>query len=182
MDFKNTSTQVAIPVDVVKTILKSQYRAALAMLRQTIECCPTGLWLSDAYTNRYWHIVYHTLFYTHLYVQVDEKSFQPWSKQRENYQYMGAMPWPPHDKPDIDEPYSREDVLEYLNFCEANIAGWVDKLDLTAPECGFWWYKMSKLEHQFVNIRHAEHHFAQLADRLRNTGNVGVEWIGGKKG
>ena len=54
-----------------------------------------------------------------------------------------------------------------------------DMLDLDAPECGFWWYKMSKLEHQFVNIRHTQHHAAQLMDRLRQVAGVGIDWIGG---
>lgn len=180
MDSGNTSTQNAIPVDVVKIILKSQYSAAFAMLRQVVECCPTNLWLSDAYTNQYWHIAYHAVFYTHLYAQVDEKAFQPWEKQRDNYQFMGSLPWEPYDKPDVGEPYSREDILEYLDFCESHIAGWVDKLDLNASECGFWWYKMSKLEHQFNNLRHIQHHAGQLADRLRNVLDLGSDWVGGK--
>ena len=31
----------------------------------------------------------------------------------------------------------------------------VDAMDLTATECGFWWYQVSKLEHQLINLRHA---------------------------
>jgi hypothetical protein len=37
---------------------------------------------------------------------------------------------------------------------------------------------MGKLEHQFINIRHIQHHAAQLADRLRVAKNVGVAWVG----
>jgi hypothetical protein len=55
----------------------------------------------------------------------------------------------------------------------------VDRLDLTAPESGFYWYRMSKLEHQFVNLRHIQHHTGQLADRLRQEADRGVEWVGG---
>jgi len=39
---------------------------------------------------------------------------------------------------------------------------------------------MSKLEHQFVNIRHIQHHGAQLADRLRSAANIGIRWVGGQ--
>jgi len=163
----------------MKTILKSQYLAALAMLRQTIELCPDDLWLSGDYKNRFWHIAYHTLFYTHLYAQVDEKAFKPWEKHRSEYESMGPLPYPPNDMPNIGEPYSREDILAYLGFCEESISGWIDALDLSAPECGFWWYNMSKLEHQFNNLRHLQHHTGQLADRLRNAKDVGSDWVGG---
>jgi hypothetical protein len=37
---------------------------------------------------------------------------------------------------------------------------------------------MSKLEHQLLNIRHLQHHTAQLADRLRQHAGAGIDWIG----
>jgi hypothetical protein len=39
---------------------------------------------------------------------------------------------------------------------------------------------MSKLEHQFVNIRHIQLHGAQLADRLRSAADIGIKWVGGR--
>jgi hypothetical protein len=36
---------------------------------------------------------------------------------------------------------------------------------------------MSKLEHQFVNIRHIQHHGAQLIDRVRSATHVGIGWV-----
>ncbi len=60
-----------------------QYQAALKMLREAIELCPEELWLGAEYTNPFWRIVYHALFYTHLYVQPSEAEFQSWPKHRE---------------------------------------------------------------------------------------------------
>jgi len=40
--------------------------------------------------------------------------------------------------------------------------------------------KMSTLEHYFNIPRHIQHHVGQLADRVRNACDVGVEWVGGK--
>ena len=54
----------------------------------------------------------------------------------------------------------------------------VDALNLESPESGFSWYPISKLEHQIVNIRHIQHHTAQLADRLRAAHDVGIRWAG----
>ena len=56
----------------------------------------------------------------------------------------------------------------------------VDRLDLDAADCGFCWYQVSKLEHQLINIRHIQHHTAQLTDRLRSVSNVGVAWVGSR--
>jgi len=53
----------------------------------------------------------------------------------------------------------------------------VDEMDLLSPESGFYWYKLGKLEHQIINIRHIQLGAAQLAARLRSTLNVGVEWV-----
>ncbi|MBC8465571.1 DinB family protein [bacterium] len=180
MDTITSTKQDGISTDNLKTALKSQYRAEFAMLRQTIESCSERLWLSEDYENQFWHIAYHALFYTHLYAQIDEKSFSTWVKHLNNYQYMGALPYPPHDLVKIGLPYSKDDILQYLDICMDNIGNWVDKLDLNAPECGFWWYKMNKLEHQFNNLRHIQHHVGQLADRVREVEDVGTEWVGGK--
>ncbi|MEZ4647921.1 MAG: hypothetical protein R3E97_03900 [Candidatus Eisenbacteria bacterium] len=56
--------------------------------------------------------------------------------------------------------------------------GWI----WAAPESGFSWYKMSKLEHQFVNLRHIQHHMAVLAGRLREFADVGTRWVGASRG
>jgi hypothetical protein len=33
-------------------------------------------------------------------------------------------------------------------------------------------------EHQFVSLRHLQHHSAQLADRLRAAMDIGIRWVG----
>ncbi len=81
-------------------------------------------------------------------------------------------------QPVFPNPYSKAQVLELWAICDGLVDGAVDGFDLDSPECGFWWYTMGKLEHQFINIRHIQHHTAQLADRLRVAKDVGVPWVG----
>ncbi|MEZ4515671.1 MAG: hypothetical protein R3C44_02140 [Chloroflexota bacterium] len=38
-------------------------------------------------------MVYHALFYTHLYVYPTEADFVPWEKRRPDIQFMGHTPW-----------------------------------------------------------------------------------------
>ena len=63
----------------LKRILKSQYRASLAMLRASVEACPDALWYDATPKNAFWQIAYHTLFFTHLYLQPEEQAFRPWA-------------------------------------------------------------------------------------------------------
>jgi len=150
----------------VRSVLKSQYHAALAMLRDAIEQCPDAEWLIRDHKNAFWQVAYHVLFFAHLYLQQNETTFVLWS------QHHGA------DDGTRGEPYSKAQVLEYWSFVDHAVDGAVDLLDLESPESGFSWYTMSKLEHQLVNIRHVQHHSAQLADRLRSAADIGIKWVG----
>jgi DinB superfamily len=166
----------------LQTVLKSQYHAALAMLRQAIEACPEEMWLSKEHPNSFWQIAYHTLFFAHLYMQPNYAAFSPWEHHQSEAQHadgIGGTPDPNSNLPLIPAPYSKAEVLDYWNVCEQMVDKAIDVLDLQSSESGFDWYKMSKLEHQFVNIRHIQHHVAQLGDRLRSSANIGIKWVGG---
>ena len=160
--------------DILQSIAR-QYGASLTMLRKAIDPCPESLWLAQDHLNRFWHIAYHALFYTHLYLQPAQADFQPWVKHRQDYQYLGARPWTtePAARPDL--PYAKADLLEYYDVCRAEVEKQVPALDLAAPS-GFDWLPFNKLELQFYNIRHIQHHTGQLADRLRSSANIGLPW------
>ena len=160
----------------LQAALKSQYHAALAMLQDTIEVCPADLWVSDRYTNQFWRVVYHTLYYTDLYLQPSEAAFIPWEHHRPGLHRLEAGA----ETGDPIVPYSREDLRGYCRGCGDRVDALVDRLDLAAPDSGFSWYSMPKLEHQFVNLRHLQHHTGQLADRLRQVAGRGVRWVGGR--
>ena len=69
----------------VQAALKGQYHASLAMLKRAVEECSDDLWTGGDYPIAFWRVAYHTLFFTHLYLQPDEKSFRPWEHHREEY-------------------------------------------------------------------------------------------------
>jgi hypothetical protein len=169
-----------IDAEMVRSILKSQYHAALAMLHETLDRCPADLWSSTGHLNSFWQIAYHTLYFTHLYVQPNEAAFQPWEHQQPA-QYEDGIAGPPNPDstlPLIPSLYTREEVLAYWKVCDDMIDNAVDALNLQDPSSGFSWYKVSKFEHQIISIRHIQHHTAQLADRLRAAADVGIKWVG----
>jgi hypothetical protein len=160
--------------------IKSQYYASLEMLKEAISKCPPSLWNSRQCKNKFWHISYHVLFYTHLYLQETEKQLVPWKKHREYHQFLGNLPWPPHTQPEIGEPYSKEEILEYLDLVKNQVDKKVSSIDLAA-ESGFYWLPFKKIELQFYNIRHIQHHAGALIDRLRTSENIGVDWVAMKR-
>lgn len=156
--------------------LVAQYRAALAMLRQAIESCSESLWLDAGYTNRFWHIAYHTLFYTHLYVQGSEEEFHPWEHHQKGSNYLGARAEANQEPGTEITPYTRAQVLEYWKVCQDQVTRRVAQ-DKLGAESGFSWLPFKRFEVHLYNLRHLAHHTGQLADRLRIVANTGVPWV-----
>ena len=168
----------------VRAALKSQYHAALAMLRESIERCPEQLWFDARPKNAFWQIAYHALFFAHLYLQPNPAAFRPWRGHQSDVQHPDGIPGddnPESRLPLIPKPYTKAEVLEYWHFCDDMVDAAVDTLDLHSEESGFYWYPIPKLEHQIVNIRHIGHHTAQLADRLRAEEGIGIRWVGARR-
>lgn len=160
----------------IKQSALAQYRAALDMLGHAIELCPDDLWFSTQYRNRFWHIAYHSLFYTHFYLQPSEADFEAWSKHVPNSNYLGPRPWAKNEPFQIPDPYLKPDVQEYLTFCRSEVEKQVPLLRFE-DSSGFSWLPFNKLELQFYNIRHLQHHTGQLIERLRAAADIGVGWV-----
>jgi hypothetical protein len=168
----------------LRTMLKSQYHAALAMLRDTIAQCPDDLWLNAEHTNAFWQVAYHTLFFAHLYMLDGKGSFEGWSGHQDRVQHPDGIAGPPDPKsplPLIPRPYTKAETLAYWTICDEMVDAAIDRMDLERSDSGFYWYKMPKFEHQLVNLRHIQHHTAQLADRLRHALGIGTRWVGSRK-
>ena len=142
-------------------IISSQYLASLEMLKQTITRCPESIWNSPEDKTKFWYIAYHALFYTHLYLQDSEKTFAS---------------WPAGTAPKISEPYDQETVLNYLAFCQQQVAERTPSLKLEA-ESGFNWLPFSKLELQIYNIRHLQQHTGELMERLGTRTGAELDWV-----
>jgi hypothetical protein len=162
----------------IRSALKSQYHAALNTLRDVVEKCPDQMWDDPADGRaRFWRVAYHTLFYAHFYLQQTQEAFRPWARHREEAEWIGSTPGDNPRPSKTYEPYTRGELLEYCNLCNAMIDAGVDALDLSAPQCGFPWYEMPTLEHQIVNIRHIQHHAAILSSRLRRSSGIDIDWV-----
>jgi len=173
----------------LRSMLASQYHAALSMLRTAIERCPDDVWSSVGGGAPFWRVAYHALYYTHLYLQADESAFTPWEHHQTGLQDLDDIQGPehllkilelPHRPPQTGTPYSQIEILSYWTLCNGMVDDAIRMLDLLAPETGFSWHAPSrpKVEQHLVSIRHIQHHAAQLSDRVRASTGRGVDWVG----
>jgi len=172
-----------IDLATMRAALKSQYHAALAMLKEAIEACPDELWLRPHRSNAFWQVAYHAIFFAHFYLHRTHDGARFWPGHRADSQNPDGIAGPPDPASDLPlqpPPYRRAEALAFWAVCDAFVDRAVDEMDLLDPQCGFPWYKVSKLEHQLVSLRHVQHHAAQLSDRLRAEVDHGVLWVGAR--
>jgi hypothetical protein len=180
-----------VPTEVLRAVVKNQYHASLSMLKQAIEKCPDSLWADTRYVNPYWRIVYHTLYFVHLYSRPSMYEFTPWEHHQTGIHDMDDVPAEddileltehPHRPPQTGQPYTKAELLSYWSVCDSMIDEAVNTMEITAAESGFSWYPISKLEHQLVSLRHIQHHTAQLGVLLRSHADVRIEFFGRNRG
>jgi hypothetical protein len=141
-------------------VIRSQYLAALAMLKEAITKCPAELWDDPQDEDRFWLKAYHALYYAHLYLQPTRSAF---------------VRWRGHGKPAMYHPLAKEEALDYLAFVEQEVLRRIPTTDLEA-ESGFHEVRVDKLELQFVNIRHIQQHTGELYERLGTRRGIKLSW------
>ena len=161
----------------IREIIRSQYLASLEMLDQAIKECPADLWENPDYSNQFWQIAYHALFYTHLYLQPNEEDFIPRDMHYEQAHRFSTPPAEQSAEGEISEPMQKDALLAYLEFCRKEVDVQVKALNLD-DDSGFSWIPFSKQELQFYNIRHLQHHTGELCERLGTKAGIEIKWVG----
>jgi len=142
--------------------------------------CPPELWDAPQDNNRFWRVAYHALFYTLLYTHQTLDDFDksgPWPGHRVNYQDLGHQLEPLQGDSQIGAAYTKEDILVCWQYTADKVADIIPTLNLDTRS-GFYWYDMSKLAHQIVNLRHTQQHTGELMERLGQRAGIDVDWIG----
>ena len=158
-------------MDKIKNALIGQYRGTLAMLYDAMNKCPEDLWLEGKHPRNFWRIAYHAIHYTHLYLMQTEADFVPWEKHIETAKDVWEEGNPP-----VLEPYTKQELLGYLDYVYDHVEEWVARLDLETDDPGFHWYKIPKMDHQILNVRHLGGHVGQLSELLMARG-IDTDWV-----
>lgn len=157
-------------------IVVAQLRAALAMLRSTIEACPEELWNRESDHNRFWALAYHTLYFAHLYLSSSEDAFVPWERKVKGKAGFGRTDLGDWTELTPADTYAKADVLAYCDHVDGLVHSLVASTPFDAPS-GFSWLPSTRGEAHLDNLRHIQHHAGQLAERLRQAADAGTQWI-----
>jgi len=154
-----------------KTIVWQQFGAAIDMLENAIDACPGELWGDRSKTPEFWYVAFHTLFYLDLYLSETDAGFAPPAPfTLDEMDERGLMP---------ERVYTKEELKTYLAHgrekCRRTIAA------MTAEKgnrrCGFEWLDISVTETLLYNMRHVQHHAAQLNMMLRQNIDSAPRWV-----
>lgn len=156
----------------LKTLVWRQYGAAIDMLDEAISACPEQLWTAEVWEDedgpaygQFWFVAYHTLSWLDLYLTGDYEGFAPPAPF-----VRGKLP---------DQPYTKEDVRNYLLHCRRKCQTVIEGLtDEQANQIhAFPFMEMGFLELQLYTMRHVQEHTAQLNLVLGKHGVTGPDWI-----
>lgn len=152
----------------IKQALWQQFGASLDMLANAITHCPPEHWDTD---RKFWYNAYHCLFFLDYYLTMEAADFVP-PPPFTFSEFEDVMP---------ERVYDKQELLGYLQAsrekCRALIAG------LTEEKLSERWVNSSGsmdyavVEILIYNMRHVQHHAAQLNLLLRQTIDDAPDWV-----
>lgn len=156
----------------LREILWGQFGAAIDTLDRAVAACPEDLWDDRGRRPEFWYVVYHTLFYLDLYVSGSAEGFSPPAPfTLDELDPAGVMP---------PRAYTKRELQAYLRHgrakCRAAIMGLTD--EGARRRCAFaWGDEFGYAELLLYNMRHVQHHAAQLNLLLRQATASAPGWV-----
>lgn len=157
-------------IEYVKTILAGQFEAALCMLKECIEKCPSDHWQAPIANHSFGQVAYHTLFFVDLYLSPGEAAFQLRDIHRRGGDERSSTA--------VCPGLTKDETLAYLALCRQKFIETLasETADSLQRESGFSWLPFSRGELYVSSIRHVQHHTGQLSASLRRIVDDGQRW------
>jgi hypothetical protein len=152
----------------LKQSLWKQFGAALDMLENAINRCPEELWDTEL---KFWYNAYHCLFYLDYYLTSEPEKFSPPAPYGfSEFDPDGAMP---------ERTYSKKELLGYLQYGREKCHFLISSLnpELAARRWVNEYKNFSIFEVLLYNLRHVQHHAAQLNLLLRQNIDDAPRWV-----
>ena len=154
-----------------KATVWRQFGGAIDMLENAIRACPDNLWGDRARNPEYWYLVYHTLFFLDYYLAESAAGFAPPAPfNLDELDPAGILP---------DRVYTKDEMLAYLSHgrrkCKAVVGALTEAQarehrPFGTIDCAF-------VELLLYNMRHVQHHTAQLNLILRQEIDSAPRWV-----
>ena len=133
--------------------------------------CPDEVWSDQTREPQFWYLVYHTLFWLDYSLSESPDGFAPPAPfGLEEFDPAGVVP---------DRVYTKAEMQIYLEHgrqkTRAAIFGLTDEKAQTRFQ--YFSKNFSILELMLYNMRHVQHHAAQLNLLLRQDGAEPPSWV-----
>ena len=156
--------------------LARQYGAAIDMLENAIVACPDDVWTAGPPWQQFWYLASHTLFWLDYYLSGNPEGFRPQPPfGLEEMDPAGVLP---------PRVYTKEELLAYLAHdrarCREVMLALTD--ERAAQPCGYPRRDLTVFGLHMYDMRHVQHHTAQLNLLLRQAGHVPPRWVGRSEG
>lgn len=155
-------------INLLKESIWKQFGASIDMLENAIAHCPIEYWNTE---KKFWYNAFHCLFFLDYYLTLDPKKFTPPAPFTFS-EFEDMMP---------ERVYTKEELLTYLSFCQQKchnlIGGMTEEI-----ASSHWVNQSGSMDYPLVelliyNMRHVQHHAAQLNLILRQDLNDAPEWV-----
>jgi hypothetical protein len=148
--------------------LWNQFGASIDMLENAIRLCPPEKWNTG---TKFWYNAFHCLFFMDYYLTMDPKTFSP-PKPFTVSEFEDTMP---------DSVYEKHELINYLQYNRDKCYSLITTL--TVEKLQERWINVSGsmnysvLEILLYNMRHVQHHAAQLNLLLRQSIDSAPDWV-----
>lgn len=160
-----------------KRLIAAQYEASLCTLSYCLARCPDSSWNAPVAKYPFCQAAFHTLFFADYYLSQNVESFLQQSWHQDHRDLFGD-----YEQLQDREPtslYTRAELELYRDFCRNKAASVMaeETETILVAQAQFPKKDFSRAELHVYNIRHIQHHAAQLVFRLRIDAGVDVPWI-----
>ncbi len=155
----------------IKEVIWNQFGAAIEMLENAISACPENIWGNQIGEQEFWYLAYHVLFWLDFYLSDLPDNFSPPSPfTLSEFDPEGALP---------DRVYTKEELLNYLHQIRKKCKKKIETLTDEAANRKFVFGSINLLviELMLYNMRHVQHHTAQLNLLLRQKTDSAPKWV-----
>lgn len=155
-------------IDIYKETLWKQFGASMDMLENAVVACPDTFWDTD---KKVWYNAFHCIFWLDYFLTLEPAKYSPpESFGLTEFGPPGTMP---------DRVYSKVELLAYLQACREKCRMLI--AELTDEVAGKRWVNEYRdyavFEILLYNMRHVQHHAAQLNLLLRQGVDHAPDWV-----
>ena len=164
-------------LDTLKEMIANQYEASLCTLAACVDRCPDSHWRMPIGIYEFSLVAFHTLFFADLYLGPDVASLRGQAFHLKNKLFFDDYEQLEERKP--VGVYQRSALQKYMRHCRKKAVDVIasETAESLRGDSGFDHRDFCRAELHVYNIRHIQHHSAQLILRLRTQAGVDLPWF-----